>query len=543
MARPTSHVTLKSILALDEVKRGVPEILSGQSELEREVRWVHAGEVPDMARLLKGGELLLTTGIGIGRTARDQRRFVRELAQREATALAIEMGRAFSRVPTPMVDEARRHQFPLVALHREVRFVEITEAVHREIVDHQVEVMRRGEEIHNRFFGLMLEGAGTPEVLTALAETVRNPVVLEKVDGEVLYHVSHGVDDSSLLAAWDAFSRDFDHSAPMIEQPVPIDDDEQWGRLVLLGLQSSIDDFDRMAVERAVGVVALALLRDCEEEMVANRERGNFLATLLEREVAEPEANARANSMGFRRQAGESTATIAARALPRALTSSTAEEGSLALIWRDVQRELTADGVRLIAGTLEHERQLLMVIALRRGTSRAQMADRVAKLVCDACARHLGTRDGVVICIGSLASSWTEIAESLRAASDALPAAASVPAQTWHDASSPDLDRLLWSFRGRSELRRFVDARLAPLVEHDEGRKSKLLPTLIAYCEHGGRKTETARALHIERQSLYHRLKRIEDLLKADLSDGEVLLGLSLAVRASRYVGGSARHH
>jgi PucR family transcriptional regulator, purine catabolism regulatory protein len=67
-------------------------------------------------------------------------------------------------------------------------------------------------------------------------------------------------------------------------------------------------------------------------------------------------------------------------------------------------------------------------------------------------------------------------------------------------------------------------------------KPSKLLPTLVAYCDHCGRKAETARALNIKRQTLYNRLERIEELLGAKLSDGETFLGLHFALRVMRYL-------
>ena len=61
-------------------------------------------------------------------------------------------------------------------------------------------------------------------------------------------------------------------------------------------------------------------------------------------------------------------------------------------------------------------------------------------------------------------------------------------------------------------------------------RTRVLLETLEAYLAAGGRKAEAARALHLERQSLYLRLHRIEELLGVSLDDEDVVLGLHLAV-------------
>ena len=79
---------------------------------------------------------------------------------------------------------------PLVAFRRQVRFVEITEAVHAAVLNSQFELLRRGEEIHRRFTELILHGRGVPEILAELAAAVGNPVVLEDAGHELVYYVS-----------------------------------------------------------------------------------------------------------------------------------------------------------------------------------------------------------------------------------------------------------------------------------------------------------------------------------------------------------------
>ncbi len=54
--------TIRSILAGPAVQAGQPEVLSGSTRLDRPVRWVHVSEVREVADLLEGDELLLSTG-------------------------------------------------------------------------------------------------------------------------------------------------------------------------------------------------------------------------------------------------------------------------------------------------------------------------------------------------------------------------------------------------------------------------------------------------------------------------------------------------
>ncbi|MEU9344447.1 PucR family transcriptional regulator [Streptomyces sp. NPDC048278] len=128
-------LTLREVLALDPVRAARPELLAGEGALDRPVRWVHSSEVYEGANFLDGGELLLTNGFGLT-DADDEvrRRYVRELAARGAAGLAVEVGRALPGMPPEVTDEACRLGLPLLALHRVVPFVRITEAANRAIV-------------------------------------------------------------------------------------------------------------------------------------------------------------------------------------------------------------------------------------------------------------------------------------------------------------------------------------------------------------------------------------------------------------------------
>lgn len=128
-------LTLREILALDPVRAAEPELLAGHTALDRPVRWVHSSEVYEGANFLDGGELLLTNGFGLMDAADEvRRRYVRELASRGVAGLAVEVGRSLPAMPAEVVDEARRRELPLLALHRVVPFVRITEAANRAIV-------------------------------------------------------------------------------------------------------------------------------------------------------------------------------------------------------------------------------------------------------------------------------------------------------------------------------------------------------------------------------------------------------------------------
>lgn len=90
--------TVRDVLALELIRAAEPTVVCGEHALDRPVRWVHVGEIPDIARFLAGGEVVLTAGLGIGSTEREQAGYITSLAQAGVAALVIEVaGRAGGR--------------------------------------------------------------------------------------------------------------------------------------------------------------------------------------------------------------------------------------------------------------------------------------------------------------------------------------------------------------------------------------------------------------------------------------------------------------
>src|SRR3954452_8263036 len=255
-------LSLAAVLDLPVVRRALPEGLTGEDALARQIRWAHVIEMPDPEDLLKGGELVLTTGLGAGDGAAHQRAWTRSLVAQGLAALAVELGTSWREVPAPVLRGCAEAGVPVVAFHRAVRFIEITEAVHAAVLHAQFELLRRGEEIHRRFTELILQGRGVPEILAELAAAVRNPVVLEDSAGSLVYYVSGPPGDDLALAAWaDLHRAEARGEAP--EGFVAVDVrlmDSSWGRLLAVALARPLADFDRGALERAALAVAIDLL-------------------------------------------------------------------------------------------------------------------------------------------------------------------------------------------------------------------------------------------------------------------------------------------
>jgi sugar diacid utilization regulator len=129
-------LTLREVLDLDVVRRGAPLVVAGAARLDVPVRWVHAAEHTDIGRLLRGGELVLSTGIALPDSAAELAAYVDSLTKVGVAGLVVELGRRYATaLPGALVTAAQARPLPLVELHHEVAFIEITEAVHARIID------------------------------------------------------------------------------------------------------------------------------------------------------------------------------------------------------------------------------------------------------------------------------------------------------------------------------------------------------------------------------------------------------------------------
>ncbi|MFF3742162.1 PucR family transcriptional regulator [Streptomyces sp. NPDC002566] len=548
MDSPTDHrfdtqgagITVRRALELPGLRSGLPEVLAGAERLGRTVRWVHAGEVPHIASLLKGGELLLTTGYGLGTRPAEQRAFVRTLAERGIAALVIELGPRFTRLPSALVETARATGLPLVQLHREVAFVTVTEEVHTEIVNGHYALLQQAEEVHRRCTQALLGGGGIPQVLGILADFSGNPVFLETTDGRLLYAAGAGPEGADPLQVWEGL-RDPHKDAPPPAGSALVDvpgggpgpgASSARARLVLLPVRAPLAPVHRIAAERAAGILAVVLMQARQEEELAARGRGDFLTDLAEGRIAAEDAPAQARVLGFRPGAGPLLPVV------MRLGDALSPGGGWAVLARAVAEELASVGVPALLGVRPVEGRVPLLLGLRSESERPAVADRVAAALRAGVERAGILRPGAqppVVVVG-VAGGWAAASAGLRHAAETATAAQGLPDRPWYDARRLDIDLLLWRLRDHRDLAAFVDRAIGPVRDHDRRSKPPLLPTLETYLAHAGRKAETARELHLNRQTLYNRLARIGELLGSDLDDPQTVLALSLALRARRHV-------
>jgi PucR family transcriptional regulator, purine catabolism regulatory protein len=117
-------------------------LASGQGAAGRNVRWVHITELVDPTPWLKGGELLLTTGLQLD-TPKTQRALIERLVEHEIAGLGFGTGFTHKRVPAALLGAARSRKFPVFEVPYELPFIAITERVFAQLVEERYELLQR----------------------------------------------------------------------------------------------------------------------------------------------------------------------------------------------------------------------------------------------------------------------------------------------------------------------------------------------------------------------------------------------------------------
>ena len=527
--------TLAEVLALDPVRRGEPEVLAGTGRLDAPVRWVHAIELADAARLLRGGELVLATGIGLPDAPGLLASYVAELAAVGASGLVVELGRRYLRsLPPALVDAASKHGLPLIALARETAFVEITEAVHARIIDAQMAELRESEHLHEVFTQLAVAGARAEEIVRQSAALAGKPVVLENLAHHVLACEPATADPAVLLAGWESRARAvapakrtaYDRVSGWLVTTVGARG-EDWGRLIFV-CGGPPQPRHTVLIERAATTLALARLLEHQRESLERQAHRTVLAGILAHAYADPEdAAVRTRALGVpvagRRllgvviRAGDGSADGAQGLLAHRRALAVAD--AAAAVCREIR-------VPALVGSLDDVR-VGALLALQQPGDPEPVLARLAE-------RLRGRLGGApVVASGSVTDSFREVRRSFMEAIQVADAAAANPdGRLFYRLPDLRLRGLLHLLRDDPRVQTFAERELGPLLTYDDAHRTKLTETLAAYLEAGGNKAEAAARAGLARPTLYQRLGQIESVLGANLGSAQSRLSLHVALLA-----------
>lgn len=505
-------VSLSDVLDNSVFLRAKPRMISGDADgLRRNVTWVHSSDIYEIAPLLNGGELLLTTGLGLASVdAGAKRHWVRELDERGLAGVAIEIGRSLHELPYEVLDEARKRDFPFMVLDEVFPFALICKEINSLILDRDSQPLRMADQITEATHQALMAQSGLAGVVEVASAVAGVPMVVSTVAGRM---VAATTNRSSGLAPVQV-----DRDSTLTQAPI-LAGGSLWGTLILEPGAPHSPDVLEVIATRTAGAVAIAVMHAggalSDEDSLSVALLGELADGTL---VREQELLVRGGLVGFFPMPGQfvlglcldATDVVAASVIETAVRSY----GGEAVIGR-----VRGVMVALVTSPRESTDQVGTVVEALENAARGVGLSGVA---------------GVVGPAVPLARAARSIQQSLARLVLARPRNDIVASRQL------TLDAMLDRFT-EVELADLVSDLLGPLLDWDERHATELVHTLHIYLRSGQSPTRTARQLHLRRQSVHQRLARIDALMSRSLFDANTVEVLIIATGAAMHLSSHRR--
>ncbi|MDX1992380.1 MAG: PucR family transcriptional regulator ligand-binding domain-containing protein [bacterium] len=521
-------------------------LVAGAGGLHRTIAWVHNVGVPDAANWLNGGELALTTPNNLPDDPAAQVEYVLALLRKEVAALGVSVGRMIDHIPPRMIEVAEAHNFPLLEVPYEVRFVDIARAANERIAQENMALVTRAFTIHQTLTRLVLEGGDIPQLASTLAGLVNQSVSIETDQFEALasvniapvdearrYTQEEGRTDPRLVRALEAdvlpeirrtrrpvFIPQMPHVGLEMERilaPIVVHG-EIYGYVWIIADDRPLNDLDRLAIESGATIAALMMLY---QESVQNAEaslRGSLLTRLIQGEAGREDLlTDQALRYG-----------IDIRQPFRLLLVDWPESGPRRLVGLSQRfNRLIATHFSAIAGQFAGQ----IVVMVQDNTAEPSPSQSVAEGILSESAQYEGSA-GLRVGMSGIGRG----ANGVPAAYDQCREAVLIGRrlnQTHKILRFDDLGYLHTLYHaGAGALA--GNPHVTGLKALQEEQQADLFNTLEVYLDLGGNGVATAEALHIHRSTLNYRLARIEDVCGVDLANPAARLNLQIALKLLR---------
>jgi purine catabolism regulator len=516
------------------------DLLGGGAGLERRVEWATALRTrPPAFEAVKGGEMAFvpTKSIRLLDERLDLTQVMQSFADKGGVAVAV-----VGDVPASSIALADALLMPLLRLPTSTHVGDVQQSVVRYILEQRTLLHERQQELHTQLMELALAGAGMPAIVDRLAEITGKAVVWQDLDGTVR-HASPGARADALLQALEADSaavRRWAESVAMLASDPPVHElklgtsglarlvspvpvrDGIGGLISVIAPETELDQVARLAVARAASACAIELDRERAVRRARDELEGEFVESLLAGTYSSEEAmRERAERLGF--DLDGTTAVLVAR------VEGPADSGR-------ARHQLLRGGhgwiQRRASGALCTVRGgVLAAVVPLQGEGDAATLQRLATDLRMECAGAVGSEQ-VSVGAGRPKAGITGVRASYREADQALTMGSRLfGGGRVVGFGDLGLYRLLYALQGHPELREFFDDQVRPLLDYDRRTGAGMMRTLDAFFRCHGSPTEMAALLHLHRNTVLYRLRRIEEIGRLRLDDPETRLNLHLCLR------------
>lgn len=475
-------LSVRQLVALPTLQT---RVVAGATGVDRSLSWAHVSELPEPGLWLRGGELVMTTGLAISADHDEQEKYLRGLADAGGHALAVAEDHNAPPLSSRMLAAADELGFPILVTAYEVAFADMARFVAEANAGQVHEELARVQRVYDIVRDAVRTGAGMREVLRRLNRVVGGELYLLDADGGV--PLLGAAPPDAMLDRVTAALDDFRERGRHLPAYVRLDAAGEHG--VVLPISASrpavlLITYEGEAEDLPVLSHVALLLATEVERLASERERrrrvgAELLGRLLDHRESVEVAGDHLAEWGL----GEEPRVVAACGPPE--TRHGADD--------DLHHRLAVRGVPHL---LLRSHGLLVLLLPNDEEHIATVEAQLRQYRAVGLSAPIGH-------LGRLADGLREARFALEVA---LRSGATVQAYGGETGGA-----LPFPLNLRDAERLAVDA-LGAVRDYDGHHESSLLESLAVFLDHNRSWQQSASALHVHKQTLAYRLRRVEDL-------------------------------
>ncbi|PIC99971.1 PucR family transcriptional regulator [Sporosarcina sp. P29] len=530
-------LTVKDVLARETFKHA--KVVAGSNGLDRQVRWSHVLEVSEFSSLVNGGEIILTTGLHLQLDSATQLKYIKQLIELDVACLCVEIGYYVSEIQQEIIALADAQQFPIVVFEKAVKFVDISQDLHTVIINRHYEMLSKLDTLSRRFNELSLMPNGILKILHELHSLFNQHVLFISDEAKSYYYP---VESSS----WKKSIKEFLSESPTqkLKQDIYIIDDQAFVLFPINGLgqalgylclhlpQATADKFAILILDRASLAIAQILLRIRTIQERNQYNEDEFVRNLLHGRPVDQE-----DIQSYLPTKSPNT-HYRIFVIELDTNETTIDENS----WEEIrlQQSMTIRSVfkrhsffPTISVTRNEITIIASFIASGKHVKDINRFTQVAKQLTSMDDDSLFNEREYTFGISLVHHNQSQIKEGYTEAKRVIELKQLILFESdfYEDLG---IYRLLLLLNEQEYLEHYVEDYLQDLIDYDKKTDSNLFETLRIYLECGGSKKETADRLFIVRQTLYHRLEKIESIMGENFMSPLNRIALEVAILAKK---------
>ncbi|WP_419877139.1 PucR family transcriptional regulator [Brevibacillus centrosporus] len=518
-------------------------VVAGHRGLDRLVKYVTIMEVPDIAKWLKGDELILSSLYAIKDDAEAQKELIRQLHEQGTVALAIKPHRFVDEIPQSLLEEANTYDFPVIEIPEKISYLEILPPVSHAIFDRKVVLQEDLEQASKVLNEISLNEQGMESLIETLGMLTKNTITVESM-------LSY-MQVPPLPFACEPLSSEQIRELAFIKRPVHLTrtcergemecivapillDGHVYGNITCWAFERDHLEMDLAILEKASTLLALEFLRLKVRFDTEQQYKNEFLRDVFVNEhLILEDVRERGLPYGFTLDEPYICMVIRAEGEEK-------RENPFDLADR-TERLLRVWTQRVITGFF---RQMVVCLCpVESGISSEELKKRAEKLA-EQLKKQTASKGSFRVGIGrDHGAGISGLRESFREAQQSILLGSAMNNRgTVIHYNDLGIYRLLAQFQDRAEMHSFFEETAGKLFEHDRNSDLQLVKTLRLYFLHDEKLTETAAALFLHVNTLKYRLRRIEKLTGYSLQQSEGKLMLHIGLKLADLMGDDYRY-